>query len=402
MLGDILPPGESLKRLTDLSFRGDELMQRRELEAKADAIEMVLHEHKAPARVTGGHVTPRWVQFLLQANPGVKISRVESLSREIAVALGAPSARVTTQGKALCIEVPRSDPQQLKLFSLCARIPPSRIPFGTAVLGLADDGAPLLIRLPSPEVAHVLIAGTTGSGKTALMQTVIMSLALLHQRRQMQFVLIDPKGRAFEAMEGLPHLLRPIVTQPDQAVQVLNDLVNLMEQRDRSRVTDPRVIVAIDELADLVQTGGSAILENLRRLVQRGREAGIHVVGATQKPSSAVIGPLVKANFPVRLVGRVVSAEDARVAAGVGGTGAEKLTGRGDFVAIYGPGLIRFQAAYVAASEIQASVQLLAQGIRGDEIIQSGKLPAPRSTGRASQFTSLLDSAIYALPGVER
>ncbi|CAG0935963.1 DNA translocase FtsK [Thermoflexales bacterium] len=377
-------------------------MQRRELEAKADAIEMVLHEHKAPARVTGGHVTPRWVQFLLQTNPGVKISRVESLSREIAVALGAPSARVTTQGNAVRIEVPRSDPQPLKLFSLCARIPPSRIPFGTAVLGLADDGAPLLIRLPSPEVAHVLVAGTTGSGKTALMQTIIMSLALLHHRRQMQFVLIDPKGRAFESMVGLPHLLRPIVTQPDQAVQALNDLVTLMEQRDRSRVTDPRVIVAIDELADLVQTGGPAILENLGRLVQRGREAGIHVVGATQKPSSAVIGPLVKANFPVRLVGHVVSAEDARVAAGVGGTSAEKLTGRGDFVAVYGPGLIRFQAAYTSSSEIQASVQQLAQGIRGDEIMHAGRPLSPRSASHPSQLTSVLDSAVYALPGIDR
>jgi S-DNA-T family DNA segregation ATPase FtsK/SpoIIIE len=374
-------------------------MQRRELEAKADAIEMVLHEHKAPARVTGGHVTPRWVQFLLQTNPGVKISRVESLSREIAVALGAPTARVTTQGNAVRIEVPRNDPQPLKLLPLCARIPPSRIPFGTAVLGLADDGAPLLIRLPSPEVAHVLVAGTTGSGKTALMQTIIMSLALLNHRRQMQFVLIDPKGRAFEPMARLPHL-RPIVTEPDQAVQALSDLVNLMEQRDRSRVTDPRVIVAIDELADLVQTGGPAILEGLGRLVQRGREAGIHVVGATQKPSSAVIGPLVKANFPVRLVGHVVSAEDARVAAGVGGTGAERLTGRGDFVAVYGPGLIRFQAAYVAVSEIEASVGQLAQGIRGDEIIQSGRPVAATTMSRARN--SVLESAVFALPGIDR
>ena len=377
-------------------------MQRRELESKADAIEMVLHEHKAPARVTGGHITPRWVQFLLQTNPGVKISRVESLSREIAVALGAPNARVTTQGNAVRIEVPRSDPQPLRLFPLCARIPPSRIPFGTAVLGLADDGAPLLIRLPSPDVAHVLLAGTTGSGKTALMQTVIMSLALLQHRRQMQFVLIDPKGRAFEPMASLPHLLRPIVTQPDQAVQALQDLVNLMEQRDRSRVTDPRVIVAIDELADLVQTGGPAILESLGRLVQRGREAGIHVIGATQKPSSAVIGPLIKANFPVRLVGHVVSAEDARVAAGVGGTNAERLTGRGDFVAVYGPGLIRFQAAYVSAGEIQTSVDQLSQGIRGDEIIQSGRPMAPSSASRANRPLSVLDSAIYALPGIDR
>ena len=371
-------------------------MQRRELEAKADAIEMVLHQHKAPARVTGGHVTPRWVQFLLQTSPGVKISRVESLSREIAVALGAPTARVTTQGNAVRIEVPRSDPQPLKLLPLCARIPPSRIPFGTAVLGLADDGAPLLVRLPSPDVAHVLMAGTTGSGKTALLQSMILSLALLHHRRQLQFVLIDPKGRAFEAMQRLPHLLHPIVTQPEQAVQALSDLVRLMEHRDRSRVTDPRIVVAIDELADLAQTGGAAILDNLGRLVQRGREAGIHVIGATQKPSSGVIGPLVKANFPVRLVGRVVSAEDARVAAGVGGTSAERLTGRGDFVAVYGPGLIRFQAAYISPGDIELTVEHLAQGGRGAEIVQSGRLPTPHV--RSTQ--SLLDSAIYALPSI--
>jgi len=377
-------------------------MQRRELEAKADAIEMVLHEHKAPARVTGGHVTPRWVQFLLQTNPGVKISRVESLSREIAVALGAPNARVTTQGNSVRIDVPRTDPQPLKLLPLCARIPATRVPFGTAILGLADDGAPLLIRLPSPEVAHVLVAGTTGSGKSALMQTMIMSLALHHHRRQMQFVLIDPKSRAFEAMSGLPHLLRPIVTQADQAVQVLNDMVHLMEQRDQSRVTDPRIVIAIDELADLVQTGGQGILDNLGRLVQRGREAGIHVIGATQKPSSAVIGPLIRANFPVRLVGHVVSADDARVAAGVGGTGAEKLTGRGDFVAVYGPGLIRFQAAYISASEIENSVEQLAQGIRGDEIIQSGRVTSPRPAPRSSASMSILDNAVYALPGVDR
>ena len=156
----------------------------------------------------------------------------------------------------------------------------------------------------------------------------------------------------------MPHLLRPIVTQADQAVLVLNDMVHLMEQRDQSRVTDPRIVIAIDELADLVQSfdsrsgGGQAILDSLSRLVQRGREVGIHVIGATQKPSSANLGPLIAANFPVRLVGHVVSAEDARVAAGVGGTGAEKLTGRGDFVAVYGPGLIRFQAAYISASEI--------------------------------------------------
>ncbi len=163
------------------------------------------------------------------------------------------------------------------------------------------------------------------------------------------------------------------------------------------------MIVAIDELADLVQTGGPAILESLGRLVQRGREAGIHVIGATQKPSSAVIGPLVKANFPVRLVGHVVSAEDARVAAGVGGTGAEKLTGRGDFVAVYGPGLIRFQAAYISVNEIEASRAAIGAGSSAGMRLSNRDRPATtRPAPRANHSLSVLDSAVYALPGVDR
>jgi DNA segregation ATPase FtsK/SpoIIIE, S-DNA-T family len=262
---------------------------------------------------------------------------------------------------------------------LFARLPSSRIPFGTAVLGLADDGAPLLLRLPSPDVAHVLVAGTTGSGKTALVQAMIVSLALAYRRSQLQFVLIDPKSRAFEALSDLPHLLRPIVSQPDQAVRALVDMVALMESRDQSRVTEPRIVIVLDELADLVQTGGQSILDSVGRLVQRGREAGIHVIGATQKPSSSVLGPLIKANFPVRLVGRVVSSDDARVAAGVGGTGAERLSGRGDFVAVSGTGVIRFQAAHISLDETRSVVRRLSAGERGGEITQSvaGILPNP-------------------------
>ena len=378
-------------------------MQRQELEMKADQIEMVLHQHKAPGRVTGGNVTPRWIQFLLQTAPGVRVNRVESLSREIALALGTQTARVTTQGNAVRIDVPRIDPQPVKLMGLCGRIPAERIPAGTALLGLADDGAPLLIRLPSPEVAHVLVAGTTGSGKTALLQSMIASLALWNHRKQLQFVLIDPKARAFESLKALPHLYnREIVTQPDRAVAALANLIGVMEQRDQDHAVEPRVVVVIDELADLVQTGGQVVLDHLGRLVQRGREAGVHVIAATQKPSSAVIGSVVKANFPVRLVGRVVSADDARVAAGVGGTSAERLTGSGDFLAVTGPGVIRFQAAYISTSELQNITRQLAEGIRSGEFI-----PASRSPAAAIEAihpivkrgpSTLLDRAVHHLP----
>ena len=174
-----------------------------------------------------------------------------------------------------------------------------------------------------------------------------------------------------------------------------------MEARDENRVSEPHIVIVIDELADLVQSGGPAILENLSRLVQRGREAGLHVVGATQKPSSTVLGSIVKANFPVRLVGRVTSADDARVAAGIGGTNAEKLTGRGDFIAVTGPGTIRFQAAYIAPDQMAAVTQQLKRGIAGSDIIASASQP-PVERPESHDVRSALESAIRALPRAGR
>ncbi|HEY4691258.1 MAG TPA: FtsK/SpoIIIE domain-containing protein [Anaerolineae bacterium] len=260
------------------------------------------------------------------------------------------------------------------------------MPLGTAVLGLADDGAPLLLRLPSPDVAHVLVAGTTGSGKTALVQTILLSLALAHRRSQLQMLLIDPKGRAFQPLAGLPHLLRPVLTQPGEAASALAELVALMEGRDRQRVNTPRLVVVIDEVADLAMTAGKPVLDSLARLAQRGREAGIHVVACTQKPAVGVVGSLTKANFPVRLVGRVTSIEDARVATGVGGSGAERLTGRGDFLAVSAVGITRFQAAFTSHDEIVGIVDRLrmASGQRmvwEQPEMQNRHLEMPRTNG---------------------
>jgi S-DNA-T family DNA segregation ATPase FtsK/SpoIIIE len=230
---------------------------------------------------------------------------------------------------------------------------------------------PLLVRLPSPQVAHLLVAGTTGSGKSALAQTIIASLALNHRPSQIGFVLIDPKRRAFGPLAGLPHLLRPVLSEVDVIAHTLARLVELMLQRDREgrkpimagEPGEPRVVVVIDELADLLMTGtgrerntGAEIQHSLTRLAQRGREAGIHLVACTQKPVSHVVGSLAKANFPVRLVGRVTSAEEAKMATGYPGTGAERLRGPGDFIAITGGRVSRFQAAYLSEREMKELV----------------------------------------------
>jgi S-DNA-T family DNA segregation ATPase FtsK/SpoIIIE len=238
------------------------------------------------------------------------------------------------------------------------------VPPVTAVLGLDGEGVPLLLRLPSPNVAHVLLAGTTGSGKTALARTMVASLAGYNSQRQVQMVLVDPKSRGLMAFEGLPHLLEPVVTCVEGAVAVLERLVVEMERRDEEGRSEPRVVVVLDELADLVQVGGKAVEGAVTRLTQRGREAGLHVVACTQKPSASVIGSLVKSNFPVRIVGSVSSPEDAKVATGLAGTGAERLLGQGDFVVVAKGQVKRMQAAYIPERELRDLVALLRKGQR--------------------------------------
>jgi S-DNA-T family DNA segregation ATPase FtsK/SpoIIIE len=231
-------------------------------------------------------------------------------------------------------------------------------------LGLDQEGVPLLLRLPSPNVAHALIAGTTGSGKTALARTMVASLALHNSQRNLQLVLVDPKGRGFLPFEGLPHLLVPVVTRVDEALSVLQRLVAEMERRDAEGRCEPGLVVVLDELADLVQVGGREMVTALTRLTQRGREAGLHLVACTQKPSAAVIGGLVKSNFPVRLVGSVASPEDAKVATGLAQTGAERLLGQGDFLVVAKGQVTRMQAAYINMRESQELASRLSQGAR--------------------------------------
>jgi S-DNA-T family DNA segregation ATPase FtsK/SpoIIIE len=342
----------------------------RVLHFQADRIEMVLASHKVPARVTGGIVTPRLVRFHVTTPLGVTVRKVAGLSEEIALSLGAPTCRVHRHQGQVEVEVPRAEGQVVPLLPLCQRLAARGVgghaafPPHTAVLGLDQEGVPLLLRLPSPNVAHVLIAGTTGSGKTALARTIVASLALNNSQRSLQLVLIDPKGRGFQPFEGLPHLLMPVATRVDEALPLLQRLVAEMERRDAEARSEPRLVVVLDELADLVQVGGREMEAALTRLTQRGREAGIHLVACTQKPAAAVIGGLMKSNFPVRIVGSVPSPEDAKVATGMGGTGAERLLGQGDFLVVAQGQVTRMQAAYASVDVVRELVGKLREGSR--------------------------------------
>ncbi len=335
-------------------------MDKRKLHVQANRIEMVLIHHTAPARVTGGRVTPRTIQFHLQVAPATKVAKVEALSEEIALALGARSARVTRSNGQINVEVPREDSTNVRFLDLAAQLLRDtqlrralQVP-GTAILGLDTEGIPLLVRLASPDVTHILIAGTTGSGKTEVARTILASLIYFQRPREVQLLLVDPKGNAFKLFLGLPHLLGDIVKTVEETLNRLRWLEAEMERRQDEEITRPRIVLVLDELADLLMQGGQEMQVHLTRLAQRGRSAGISIIVCTQKPTASAIGSLVKANFPVRLVGKVTSAEEARVATGLGGTGAERLGGRGDFVLVAAGEVVRFQAAFLAAEDYGA------------------------------------------------
>lgn len=330
------------------------------LDHQADGIEYTLHSHGIEASVVGGNVSPRLIQFHIKPGSGVKFNRVAALSDEMALALGVTHCRITRDGYFVKVEVPRPDPQAVKLFPLMQNLP-GTIPPSSPILGLDETGVPLLLRINSPDVAHILISGTTGSGKTILARSMIASLALQNSPDQLRLLLIDPKGRGYRDFNGLPHLICPVVTDSLDGLHRLKWAVRHMEKRDEKGTSSPLIVIFIDELADLIMVGGKEMEIQVARLTQRGREAGIHIVACTQKPSANVIGSIAKSNFPTRLVGRVVSPEDARLASGVAGSGAERLMGRGDFLLFAKGEAIRVQGAHISQEEMLQTVEHLIQ-----------------------------------------
>jgi S-DNA-T family DNA segregation ATPase FtsK/SpoIIIE len=382
--------------------------KRQLLEYQADQIEMVLQTHRAPGRVIGGMVTPGWTRYQVVPALETKIQSIVKLSEEIALRLGAGAVRISRHGPNVHIEVPREDAQVVRFASLLRKL--SEFPKQSALLGLNESGVPLLLRLPSPEVAHVLVSGTTGSGKTALAQTMALSLALNNRLSEVQLILIDPKGEGFGPLGGLPHLLRPVVHEIHQAIFLLGELVEEMVRRDREGISEPRVVIFIDEVADLMEQGGNAMNRLLTRLTQRGRSAGIHIIACTQKPLAASIGSITRSNFPVRLVGSVTSADDAKIAAGIAGTGAEKLMGRGDFLLVAKGRVTRFQVAYADTVEIRQMVNKMQESSRrnrqwlaadtphvlantGTDGPQSGAAPAP-TAGKRSRLKAFFGTQL--------
>ncbi len=253
------------------------------------------------------------------------------------------TAQATATHQAPTTPQPTGNGRAVRLLDLLDEVGPVQ-PI-TAFLGRAEDGGPLLLRLANPEVAHVLVAGSGARDANALMRAIAMSLALRNRQAWLQIVLVDVRGQSFAPLAALPHLLLPIVQDADRASDALEWLVETMQVRRGRKETLPHIVIFVDELAELVNRAGQRAATALHRLLQHGHEAGIHLIVATQRPAAPALSNILHGHFPVRLVGRMASAEDAQAATGRAHSGADQIRGPGEFIAISAGRMTRFQAA---------------------------------------------------------
>lgn len=301
-----------------------------------------LTAHRVQAIVVPAWDGPQWSTYTCALQFGYRPEQVEALAGALALAAGAETCRVVRSGGQLLLELAK--PAAARRPLAAARLESLAPPAPTAVcLGLASGGLPLWFDLADPRSPHAVIGGTTGSGKTVLLKWLIARLAIQNDPADLRLLLVD-LAKSFELIDlvHLVHLVHPIVDTPIEAARVLAWVMAEVERRRANGNIRPRLIVVIEEVADLLAVN-RGLGDTLARLCQIGRGLGIHVVATTQQPGAASLGRAL-ANFPVRIIGRVVSSTIAYGAAGRARTDVDRLIGNGDFVYIAAGASARFQA----------------------------------------------------------
>jgi S-DNA-T family DNA segregation ATPase FtsK/SpoIIIE len=381
------------KNSTALALPGFDLLDKpeppkydpRALEAstrrQVDLINETLKHHGVEARVVSWSRGPTVTRFELEPAPGEKISRVQNLHNDLALALAAGSVRIEAPipGKSVIgLEVPNTERELVRYSEAIGSAAFARsketLPM---VLGKSIDGEVWvkdLARMP-----HLLIAGSTGSGKSVAVNTLITSLLFKYLPTELRFLMIDPKMVELTPYEGIPHLVRPVVTNPADAAGVLLGAVAHMERRYKmlsqvgarnleqfnqkmklaSEPTLPYLVIVIDELADLMITAPKEVEQAILRLAQMARATGMHLILATQRPSVDILTSLIKVNVPARMAFAVSSGFDSRTILDT--YGAERLVGQGDML-YHQPGLpkpVRLQGPFLSESEVHRIAEFL-------------------------------------------
>jgi S-DNA-T family DNA segregation ATPase FtsK/SpoIIIE len=378
-----LPPLKLLK----MPKKTDQSGEYELIHANAAKLERTFQSFGVKARVTQVHLGPAVTKYEVHPDVGVKVSKIVSLSDDIALALAAKGIRIEAPipGKsAIGIEVPNSEVAMVSLREVLEATQNDK-PDAKLLIGLGRDITGEAVLAELNKMPHLLVAGATGSGKSVCINGIITSLLMRAKPHEVKLMMIDPKMVELNVYNGIPHLLAPVVTDPKKASQALKKVVNEMERRyelfshtgtrniegynDHVRKHNleendkqpllPYIVVIVDELADLMMVASSDVEDSITRLAQMARAAGIHLIIATQRPSVDVITGVIKANIPSRIAFAVSSSTDSRTILDMGG--AEKLLGRGDmlFLPVGASKPVRVQGAFLSDQEVEDTVEFV-------------------------------------------
>ena len=409
-----------------------------DLEEAARKLENALASFKVSAEVVGARVGPAITLFELEVATGTRMNKVTQLSQEIAGALLAKSVRIIAPipGRStIGIEIPNKKRATVTLRSLVRQEAYDKRNYALPLfLGMDAEGTPIVADLA--KMPHLLIAGTTGSGKSVCINTILASMLLTRSPHEVQWVLIDPKMVELQMFTKVPHMMVPVVTDAKQATNVLLWACEKMEGRyelfkdagvknikgynalgedklraklgdefseERTPRSVPYIVIVIDELADLMMVSKKEAEQAITRLAQKSRAVGIHVIVATQRPSTDVITGVLKGNLPTRIAFQVASKIDSRVILDTGG--AEKLLGQGDM--LYTPpassNILRVQGAWATDEELQGVVDFVQQDSAAtfnQELVQAATgtpKPGMPSDKAPSERDELWDEAVRVI-----
>lgn len=391
-------------------------MSKQELEDRADLLVRTLNEFGVSSSVVAINVGPTVTQFEIELQVGTKLSKIKNLSGEIALSLAAKDVRIQApipQKSTVGVEIPNTSASLVTLKEILQAIPASETNKTVFALGKDIMGKPVYTALN--KMPHLLVAGATGSGKSVCINAMIISLAMRAKPEEVKMLMIDPKKVELSGYNGLPHLLAPVVTDPKKAAMALQKIVAEMERRydmfseigcknfesfnekmEAKNLTAskiPYIIVIVDELADLMLVASKEVEDAIMRITQMARAAGIHLIVATQRPSTDIITGVIKSNIPSRIAFGVSSSIDSRTI--LDSVGAEKLLGKGDmlFVPMGTNNPTRIQGAFLSDEEVENVVYYCAkqQLAQFDEnILSVDKAPEPTES-EDDMYNEVLD-----------
>lgn len=366
--------------LSLLSTEKGSKADRGDIKENASIIESTLESFGIRAKVAEVNGGPAITQYAIKIAEGTKLSKIKALQTDLALALAAPTGQIRIEapipGRNLVgIEIPNRSPEYVTLFEILnhpdMKKEKSRLAVG---LGLGVSGAPAIADIK--KMPHVIVAGSTGSGKSVCINTIITTLLFRNSPQELRFIMVDPKRVELTGYNGIPHLLTPVIVDTERVISALQWATKEMDRRykmfaevgarniedynEASGFTAMEyIVIVIDELADIMLSAPSKVEDLIVRLAQMARATGMHLIIATQRPSVNVITGIIKANVPTRIAFNVASMIDSRVI--IDSPGAEKLLGKGDmlFVPPDRPLPTRIQGTYVTNSEIKNLIDFL-------------------------------------------